>query len=843
MKAFPTNFVTEKNKKTGASPVWILKCPFPSTGTIYLSDQAFTVASWNGGVTTKSWVKSWGAIDENISGSELAASQVSDFALSVIIDPNAAPDINTILWTAANNIETTDLELYLWFIGMNPATDPPQKMWVGNIIDFVRADELVCQIRLVDQSVRVDKYVGTAIDAATYPNADPDDIGKIGNIGYGILKKVPALAVVAGALDYLDDAITATQTTLNLIDTSGFPSSGTIGIDAEDVQYTGKSATQLTGLTRGANSTTAAIHNRGAPVWEQKTNFTYEAFSHPIKQFDGVYAVGSNTKLKITSIVTLYTGNTGSQHPTWPNKAMIVVPSKITKKQAVSLLVNDGIAVNDAIAVVDTIAVNDGISVSDLLTVTDNIGVSTGSHAHTMVSPSTVWQGSSSSYSIGSFGSVSGAIANVRDGSDTTWFLMSTGGYPYTSNGSINVNFPTYSGPTPAAVFACITHESAYFGANAHVILQGNDVDGSNIKVTQKFYLGTTVPASISLNLAGGFGHADSRVYEIWLEINASATGGSPATGVAKSGNAYRSGAVAKSGAVTKSGVAAKSGTVTKTGTVIMSGNSVADTVIADKLVVNAQGYKDDASGTITGTANLLIERPDHIIKHLLVTYGSWPVANFYTNADVNFATKGYKFAGVITEKRKLKEWLTLLAFQCRCYYRLANNQAQLLWRPDTLSMQKSVTSNMIRMQEDFKTTTTVTRSPLEQVINKISIHYDRNWAQTGDNAYKAISKAEDAASIAAYGEKEKPYLFFFDFVTLSAMANDVRDFYLARYKTRKKTIEMEVFLDNAEVEFADALTIVPQSSLLCEVQKVNIYPGSGKEDRNDRINLVVKEY
>ena len=151
----------------------------------------------------------------------------------------------------------------------------------------------------------------------------------------------------------------------------------------------------------------------------------------------------------------------------------------------------------------------------------------------------------------------------------------------------------------------------------------------------------------------------------------------------------------------------------------------------------------------------------------------------------------------------------------------------------------------MIRMQEDFKTTVIVTRSPLEQVINKLSIHYDRNWTQNGDNAYKAISKAEDTASITAYGEKEKPELFFFDFVNLSAMANDVRDFYLARYKTRKKIIEMEVFLDNSELEFADAITITPtpQTSLLGEIQKVNIYPGSGREMRNDRINLVVKEY
>ncbi|MBI5307785.1 MAG: hypothetical protein HZB37_05515, partial [Planctomycetes bacterium] len=126
---------------------------------------------------------------------------------------------------------------------------------------------------------------------------------------------------------------------------------------------------------------------------------------------------------------------------------------------------------------------------------------------------------------------------------------------------------------------------------------------------------------------------------------------------------------------------------------------------------------------------------------------------------------------------------------------------------------------------------------------NKIEIHYDRDWTQSGNDAYKAVSKTSDSVSIAAYGEKEKPELFYFDFVNSQAMANDLRDFYLARYKNRKKLVTMEIFLDNIEIEFGDNITITPQSNLLGEVQKVNIYPGSGQEMRNDRLEFVVKEY
>ncbi len=849
MKTFPSNFITEKNKKAGAKPVWILKCPFPNTGTIYLSDQEFSVASWNGGITTKAWIKRWGNIDENISGYEMSAARVSDFGISVIIDPGSSPNIETILWTAANNIETTDCELYLWFVGLNAATDPPQRIWAGNIVDFVLQDELTCDIEMVDQSVRIDKYVGTEITTSVYPNADLDDVGKVGNVGYGVVKKVPARAVIAGALDYLNAAMTASQTTLDLVDTSRFPSSGTVGIDAEDITYTGKTATQLTGLTRGANSTTPAVHNRGSHVWEQRSDFTYEAFSHPIKQFDNIFAAGLSVKLRITGSVTTYTGKTGSQHPTWPNRAMVVVPAKITKEEAVNILVSDGITVDDAISIVDTIAVDDTIAINDLIAVADNIAVSQGSHGHT--SPDRIitvrvedWINNSGSWAWQS------GYSFRYDGDFTTG--------DYISSSTANTNFyrrtSAAQAGTPVRMRQCVTSgdPGMYQGTGtAKLWVNGThmntiSIGGSSKQTVKSSWYNFTnwndlIASNTCIQVEGNY---QLFVYEIWYEVdlNPSPPAG-PAVGVAKSGSAYRTGDVTKSGSVSKSGTVSRSGSVSKSGTVTMSGNSVTDTVIADKLVVDAQGYQDDASGTITGTPNLLIERPDHVMKHFVAIYSNWPVANFYTNAGSQFASKNYKFSVIINEKRRLKEWLTLFAFQCRCYYRIANNQAQLLWRPDSPSSVKTINNNMIRMREDYKTTTRVRRSPLEQVINKISLHYDRDWTKQGITAYKAVTTAEDATSITRYGEKEKPHLFDFDFVTTSGMANDLRDFYLNFYKNRKKLVAMDLFLDNSELEFADAITVTPLGSLVGETQKVNFLPGSGIEMRNDRLEIIVREY
>ena len=61
------------------------------------------------------------------------------------------------------------------------------------------------------------------------------------------------------------DASTATITVSN---TDGFPIGGTILIESERIDYTGKTATTFTGCTRGAHGTTAATHATALAVTE-----------------------------------------------------------------------------------------------------------------------------------------------------------------------------------------------------------------------------------------------------------------------------------------------------------------------------------------------------------------------------------------------------------------------------------------------------------------------------------------------------------------------------------------------------------------------------------------------
>ena len=60
--------------------------------------------------------------------------------------------------------------------------------------------------------------------------------------------------------------VTIAASTLTVASTTGFPSSGTVLIDNEQIIYTGSTATTFTGLTRGANATTSAVHSNGVAV-------------------------------------------------------------------------------------------------------------------------------------------------------------------------------------------------------------------------------------------------------------------------------------------------------------------------------------------------------------------------------------------------------------------------------------------------------------------------------------------------------------------------------------------------------------------------------------------------
>ena len=90
------------------------------------------------------------------------------------------------------------------------------------------------------------------------------------------LKRIKRTFEVRGWLDGTDEstattlssAISTSDTTINVSDTSSFSDSGYIRIDNEIIEYTGKTATSFTGCTRGKFGTTATTHASGSSVYQ-----------------------------------------------------------------------------------------------------------------------------------------------------------------------------------------------------------------------------------------------------------------------------------------------------------------------------------------------------------------------------------------------------------------------------------------------------------------------------------------------------------------------------------------------------------------------------------------------
>ena len=118
---------------------------------------------------------------------------------------------------------------------------------------------------------------------------DPIDLGKRLPRIYGNAKRTPLINYQVGWATTLIEEITDTTTgSVKVTDGSGFPGSTfTVRIDGEEITCSAASATTVTISARGANGTTAAIHNPGALTVELITTAIYivsDRESHALSQ-------------------------------------------------------------------------------------------------------------------------------------------------------------------------------------------------------------------------------------------------------------------------------------------------------------------------------------------------------------------------------------------------------------------------------------------------------------------------------------------------------------------------------------------------------------------------------
>ncbi len=876
MRNFSSDFIVQKNKRAdGPAPINLLRFDFSTPA--YYSDRDITPPA---GPTFRGLVKSWGFVDTAIQQTPgrgvLGAIEIADLQLTLINTESPRFSDN---FTDDDPPENVTVTLWQWFEGLSYGRK--QIIFKGLVSGPIKYDEYTCTLTVKGIFEKYNKRIGEdmIIDAVGFPDADPDEYGKMQNIIYGSCPDVPCRAIVSGDVNSLAEAITAAQTTIELSDSSYFPATGVIGIDAEQISYTGNAANVLTGCTRGYGGTTATTHDAGAPCWEELVVFVYQIAGHPVKAINDIYVDG----VRITSVCTKYTGQTGDELAGWEGKAVFTVPARLTRQQAIDLLLTDGIAVVDTIGVDKTGSATKAGSVTKSGTASktgsvtksgaasktgsvtsESMGVDTGNHDH----PS-----STEEIIIWKFD-----LAVVYGGATVNWINMIIDGDFYTqgaftnASGGVALNKATYEDRkgTPTYIRTCMQTGVLTGGTATFNGLAGN----TNLTVYKSSWASTSLTWAqinaatyyLTATCPGG----STGVAECWLEIkytptvDAAAADGVAITGAVTDGAGVSDTIAVNDGAgvsdtiavndgisvsdtigVSKTGVASKSGTVT------LSGNSVADVRIGQVVTANVEGYQDDDLGTYTGTPAALIERPDHVFSHLWgVILGVPPEdisidSDTFTAAGAFYAAHSYAFALLINKPIIAADLLMRLALQCRSRFLVtAYGTAKLFVRQLAQTSAHSIAKNEIK-----RDSLSVERSPSSEIINYLNVCYELDLTRdAGDEqAYYGVWNIQNATSITRYGQREwkgDRGLFLFDAVRDAAMAEDVGLYLVDYHMQARKMPKFSVFLDNMEIEPGDIIDITHpldnMAGFTVEVQKLLHHLGNTKQI--DHIEVVAVE-
>lgn len=761
MRAWPPGFAAAFARRTGVAPLWILRLTVGAVD-YYLSDQAITIATWQGGVTLLPWVAAWGDLREELAGS-LDEIRIADMSVSLLVDIDAAPNAEDL--ALDETLEKSLCVLYLWDRSLDPATDPPQEINRFYVVDAPMEDPGKVELQLEDAASRLRQPVGEVVTAAAWPDADPDDIGKIVPIPFGTVVNLPPVALEAGVITTLAADIDAAQTVITVADPRGVTVGKQFSVGTERLFVTAASGQDIT-VTRGYGGTTAATHTAGDAVTEYRTSpFVFAASDRALISIDQVLCRRLGLDYDVTDLVARYTGAVADQYAGYGDWAVVV----ISQAQAEAIRARCGAE----LALTDPGHNHpDGV----LVTSAEFQHYAAVAGYSGPQNPSYAYDGNGASWS---------SYDSATPGQRCDYLILrprSSAGTPtrmrVCMRGERDSNSGTVATLTATPYVAGVAKTAAVLNSAVETTVQGAWFAMTDWDLLRD-------PATyvrLSTNATPGIEVHWARLREIWLEVE------------------YDPG--------TTSGPSGLS----------LSGNSVADTAIGGQILVNC-----------TAPDSLPAEAMAVLLSRVGVTAAVTVVGNLPAE---------YQFNGAVARQDDADRILTRMALQCRSWFRLIAGSPLLTVRPDAPTSARAlvavaVDDNGRRRHRRYKT-------PQSEIINTIDLRYDRDWSiLAGDEAYRGLLKDSVAASVDVHGVRSREDLFRFDFVTSATLAASLLAFYLAAYGTRGWLHEIELYLDHADLEFGDGVTLAFSAGEIGQITAAGISPGDLQT--LDRVRLTLR--
>jgi hypothetical protein len=797
-KSPTANFTTEKNKTSGAEIRTLLEID-ASSGTLYYSDQALTVDAQAYTANVLTWPSQ--ITSQIVPGEEVVRIANAPFVLNN--NPRVDADIEPGL----------EIRIYLWFDGLTTAD---KLLWfTGTISEDIQFDIYTISFTAADIGAWFDKEIGQPLDVTTYPNADPDDIGKIQPILYGDLTDQPCLAIVAGAVSTLVNDIAIGASSIELTDASAFPSSGTLIIgDEEDITYSGKSTNTLTGVANVSNA-----YARASRVMEKIAQLEYMVASHPVKAITNPRILPSG--MKVEDAVRIDSGDF-TANISDGGIATVDITEIANVKKAVEVVVTQQPDVDSTGQPTPSITPSTHDHPASNVIVTVNL-------------EDTVLISASGAQTRANWALVS-YLVDSNYNSKGKWTCNSSVGTPNCTIRCSRVSLKQENGTPVQMRFAIKNTLSSATG-------------------TAKLYILGVLKQTVTL--AGGTQYSNQYSFSNWSDINAANTyveiytQGTVANQYVEVNEVwleitYTPSSPDKTLTPANTTVTIATETLTKT---IVGGNSVADT-LGGILIVDCEGTPDDNPAHYTDVADSLIKEPWDIIHHILENYG-----NGVTDSDIDLAgsfqdaednlPSSYEFAFSIRQKIAMNRLLAMLAQQTWCRF---------VWEAGVAKLNRIKESGVSSKAIDTDTDSILSRAErlqvvarkrsLNKIFNDIEVKSNLNYtlgSWDAPDAYKDSSETTDANSITNFGTRQRTWLMF-AIGDNSSMANDVRDKLLDFYKLSRKEFIFPGWLKNVELERGDLVELTTTqlgiNDRLCEIIGVDYSMSIPIQRRNPELNF-----
>lgn len=673
-------------------------------------------------------------------------------------------------------------------------------------------------------AARIHQTLGTRIEDAGYPGADPDVLGQVQPRIYGRLTDAPAFPVDAGGLDLLQLDATAGATTLYLSDPvrwGAFPPSGTVQCEEEQIAYTGTAAQRGSALaTSGAGTTYTARRCTDAAAWNLAGAHVGDVavagarygivaavndaadYVEVTEWVGGTPANGTVCAVyapgwALTGCTRGSGGTSARAHAAgaqvWEVQAEYVY---LVAEHACASVTNvraDGVLVDPADYTLQltgptlikfSARPRRSLDVLVLTQPTYNATVtaeqSPGSISVTAEqSPGTISTTAEHGHSMGtgSHQHDSGQIAE----------------YPSAPSYGPTVSYT--SDQTVTWVNTPKSGSSATYFANINVISGTWTLAGRTLTSGYQTWTVASPGTSNLLDLTSGSGSISINELRRTVTVEsatASAAGiTATASGATAASMASLSGATAANMA-TLAGSTAVS--VAQTASAVVS---AADVVVGTSVVCDVEGYADDGSGTYTGTAGALITNPADQIRHLLavqlgLSLATWADSASFTAARAAFAGASIRCDWGLYDQLDSAELLERLRWSVAArLFQGASGAFKLFALPLSGASVKTLTeADDVLDEASGGGPIRVGRTALADLYNEVFVLGAKRLAGGG---YGDVATAEDATSQSDY-RMTRTLIVENDFIRDPTALQAVAGIYLAWHKDQRWRATVDAF-------------------------------------------------